>query len=494
MLSFRASNLSLCLGILGGCVGEVEGDSRRPAIPGGSADQGGSASGGGEEEEPAGSLPGEVLPGAKYVDLHIGASCEDYDFDSRSCGGGSSTAYPGIQEAIDSGLSPGDVVRIRGGVYSPSGIRDETSMGTADAPITFEGEPGDPRPIIRRAPPFDSSVYSTWMVVRPDYDQSPRHLVFRYFEIDDNAIDSYLPCMWLLSPNLEVDDVILRGCANNGVQVFSSNLWIHDSQVIACGRIQMAGSADTKGVGFYLAPGAPSTSCPDCYARNNVFENNVVDGCRGAGGVIHYGRADDNIVRNNVFKNFGFYSPHPDPSELTFYRSASGINIGGAGTYQPCCDGPRGNQIYNNVFMNISHTDLGTGHILWSASANRIVNNTYYNIGTVGVFVGCSSTNDGYEIRNNVFADVPGQDNIASVEAACPGSPTFSGAYDHNVYNPDVRATFTDAAAGDFTLLPTATSLIDQGMMLGAPLDRDREGVTRPQGSAYDVGAYEYPR
>jgi hypothetical protein len=53
----------------------------------------------------------------------------------------------------------------------------------------------------------------------------------------------------------------------------------------------------------------------------------------------------------------------------------------------------------------------------------------------------------------------------------------------------DARA-FVNAGAGDYHLAANATP-IDRGVPL-ADVMVDRDGLQRPQGAAYDVGAYEF--
>ena len=64
---------------------------------------------------------------------------------------------------------------------------------------------------------------------------------------------------------------------------------------------------------------------------------------------------------------------------------------------------------------------------------------------------------------------------------------TTTDGYNANGVNDDPD--FTNAASGDFTLL-SASPAINAGTTL-ATVTTDRNKVTRPQGSAYDMGAYE---
>ena len=50
---------------------------------------------------------------------------------------------------------------------------------------------------------------------------------------------------------------------------------------------------------------------------------------------------------------------------------------------------------------------------------------------------------------------------------------------------------FVDAAAGDLHLSAAATAAIDRGTVLKEVVD-DWDGMRRPQGAGYDIGADEY--
>jgi hypothetical protein len=50
---------------------------------------------------------------------------------------------------------------------------------------------------------------------------------------------------------------------------------------------------------------------------------------------------------------------------------------------------------------------------------------------------------------------------------------------------------FVDPSGGNFELMASATEVIDQGVNLGSDVPTDIRGRGRPQGSGYDIGAYE---
>src|SRR5262249_21017807 len=62
----------------------------------------------------------------------------------------------------------------------------------------------------------------------------------------------------------------------------------------------------------------------------------------------------------------------------------------------------------------------------------------------------------------------------------CSAKCTYNG-------NPN----FLNAAANDFHLTASSTLAVDHGTTLTA-VSSDFDGVLRPQGGAYDIGAYQY--
>jgi fibronectin type 3 domain-containing protein/phenylpyruvate tautomerase PptA (4-oxalocrotonate tautomerase family) len=116
---------------------------------------------------------------------------------------------------------------------------------------------------------------------------------------------------------------------------------------------------------------------------------------------------------------------------------------------------------YNNVVYNCEYAGIkneGT-----AGGARRIYNNTVHNGGTQGnIWIAAGSP----DVRNNIGSSLA--NNIASSSGL-----------------------FVDAAAGDFRLVSGATAAINTGVTLSL-VTTDIAGVSRPQGSGYDMGAYEY--
>jgi hypothetical protein len=289
-------------------------------------------------------------------------------------------------------------------------------------------------------------------------DRISRFLTIKGIEVDQGlqGPEYTAGCITIHGPDVTLDNVILRNCGRDGVGIKSKRITVRNSQIYNCG-VHNPGlpNTDTKGLGFYantdtLEQG-DSRWAPG-FGGEFTFENNIVDGCRGGGGVIHYMGTDNGIVRNNIFRNFGLSSPlsKTKPVGGGFQTTATGVNIGGDGVFGS--PGPRNNRVYNNLFINITGDTLASGHKLWGAQDNHIYNNTYYNVHYAYVVL-CQSGNYSYAIRSNIWSNVQYQVNDTS---SCGGELT--AAISNNLLNPSVSSTFVDAANGNFSVIQGSTA------------------------------------
>ncbi|MBI4560085.1 MAG: right-handed parallel beta-helix repeat-containing protein [Candidatus Hydrogenedentes bacterium] len=166
-------------------------------------------------------------------------------------------------------------------------------------------------------------------------------------------------------------------------------------------------------------------------------------------------------------------------------------------------------RIFNNVAyrcamngITISYNGLPAPlrpiHNVW------IVNNTFYQNGSADWGGGISIENPDIQsivIRNNICSEnVVFQIQIDSGYSI----PLNQLTIDYNLIDPfrdygdEVRgdsyvedsAAFVNAASGDFHLTASSAA-IDQGRATDAPA-QDFDGTTRPQGTGYDIGAFEF--
>lgn len=208
--------------------------------------------------------------------------------------------------------------------------------------------------------------------------------------------------------------------------------------------------------------------------------NNYVDGT--AGQIIYFdqtgaGTKGDYWIYNNVLFN-------PDCS--------TNLNL------DPEVGNIDGVNIFNNVFWESAATVLrGNGRGSNSVTNLRIVNNIFkqgagsarpVSLSTDNTFVDDDSFDHniyvGYGAGDDIVDWIDGtQKTLSELQALSPVREANG-----QLGTPD----FVDSANGDFHLTASDTLAKDQGDDLSAFFTADLDGITRPQGSAWDVGAYEF--
>jgi parallel beta-helix repeat protein len=186
-------------------------------------------------------------------------------------------------------------------------------------------------------------------------------------------------------------------------------------------------------------------------SSNSVIEGNTIYKLSGSGIQIYTeyaGSLNNNTVKGNRIYDFGKGG------------SATGVYIS-RGT---------NNVAYNNVIYQSAFNASAYG-ISIKDTGNKAFNNTVYN-NAVGIDVGGTSTT----VQNNIL---------------WKNGFTFAGSghtVDHNLVNTDPR--FVNLSAFDFRLQSTSPA-IDAGMAI-TQVSTDLDGMTRPYGSGFDLGAFEY--
>src|SRR5687768_10729223 len=137
-------------------------------------------------------------------------------------------------------------------------------------------------------------------------------------------------------------------------------------------------------------------------------------------------------------------------------------------------------KVYNNVVYSHDRSALIFNYAV--SGTLEIKNNIFYHNGlrsgaAIDLFNDCTGSN--IVISSNILNDHPGGTVVRT------GTCSFSQTGTIND-NPD----FTNAAAGDFTLQGTSPAL-DAGLALTESSPDYTGLVTRPQGSGYDMGAFE---
>ncbi len=201
----------------------------------------------------------------------------------------------------------------------------------------------------------------------------------------------------------------------------------------------------------YLHGFKPGNRSGGIYLNNSnaIAEGNTIDGPKWWGIQIYRGGTSplpsNNIIRTNLIKNCGPTTSDPH----------TGISV---------AEGD-GNLAYNNIIN-------GCGYGAYIRGTNtKFYNNTIY-----GNTFSSAFPSGGGEAKNNIFRDF---------------TPSTSGGWVlSNNLMPSTNPQFVNVSAGDFHLQSTSPA-INAGATL-AEVTTDFDGISRPQGSGYDIGAYEF--
>jgi hypothetical protein len=157
-------------------------------------------------------------------------------------------------------------------------------------------------------------------------------------------------------------------------------------------------------------------------------------------------------------------------------------------------------RIYNNIFLSedktIYHSSPGViyVHNIEATAINiEIYNNTFYNI-KLNQIRNDADTTSGCEVKNNLFHTGTFTTNHLGVTSQynayynCDGYGVPSGeiGQQNEISDPVVNS-----SAHDFHIIYTAKAK-DNGTDLSSVFSTDMDGITRPQGPDWDIGAYEY--
>jgi hypothetical protein len=149
------------------------------------------------------------------------------------------------------------------------------------------------------------------------------------------------------------------------------------------------------------------------------------------------------------------------------------IAFGGTGTYGALAEIGGGNNANLNFYNNTAYNCTYGLRITSNNSKQVLTNNLMMNCGTA-CFSGTAASGS----------------NNASSDATASNSPFTSGVINKTSYT-DYFVSVTGGSE-DFHLKSTATDFIDAGADLSATFSDDIIGTFRPQGSAWDIGAFEY--
>lgn len=183
---------------------------------------------------------------------------------------------------------------------------------------------------------------------------------------------------------------------------------------------------------------------------------------------IHLFRTSGNVANNNTFAN---------------------LFISGTGSYGFMFSSGSGNLAKNLIISgtgiraSLYGTTAGGLRFYGGSSSNTAANITIYGVTGNGIHLDTS----GGTVTGSIIRNVISYNSSVSNYLDDGASSTTE---DHNSRS-GTDPHFVNAAGGNFHLTSSSTTALDAGTTVASVTD-DYDGVTRPQGSAYDIGAFEY--
>lgn len=384
--------------------------------------------------------------------------------DANSCATATSTTQANQKRHIASGvacLSPGDTLYVHAGTYTASSDIIDNSATTVPAGtdwnagvITVGVYPSE---TVTIQPPdgFNGIKLASGSV---NGAASEKYIIFQDFIIDgvnqstQNAQGVYFNAG---SNHIRLLRLEVKNWISDGIETSEHNWsapWSSHFEMINC-----IAHNNGRGTGSILIHGFYVETTDNLYDGNISYHNSGYGMQLYDNGDPNARPVSNNIVRNNILYDNG---------------------VGTMGTAGLIVGFGANNQIYNNVIYG----NNGGGILVYANSSNTSVyNNTIYNNGPyAGINV--QYIEGDVTIRNNIL--------YSNAQGSIRNDGGFiAGAIiqDHNL---TANPLFVNPGAADFHLQSTSAAK-DAGVTL-AGVPTDIAGALRPQGTGYDIGAYEF--
>jgi hypothetical protein len=475
-----------------------------------------------------------------------------YVDNALAIGNNDGTSWPNAWHSFSAinwgSIKPGDTIYISGGAAASSKTYTTSltigASGTSSSPITIAVDASNVShngTVILDFASCGASCNSTGVTINQNYViltgnvGGANHIQINNLR-NTTASRNSIGIFGSKNTGVVVDHISFNN-DNNPVRFdYANGVTVHD-----CSITQLIGDAG-------IAMNASSGTFGNNLIYNNYIEPNFnvsvggPDGIQGSSGISIY----NNTIKEVANAAITTSQQHPDMMQITGnYIKVYGNTFTNAGdsVFDYDCyanSTPHDIWIYNNVFRTIATLASGQEYFRMYCSANsassinnvKIMNNTFIDNPTDYRLIRFDSfrsnpTAAGNEIKNNIFYNVGGGStsfpviHIDNSTGFNSSSFTFNG----NIYYQsgqtqyiNYRGTSYTAASwiganepkgksglapifksytpyangNDFHLQSTDTVAIDAGVDLSAYFTTDKDGTIRPQGSAWDTGAYEF--
>ncbi len=258
-----------------------------------------------------------------------------------------------------------------------------------------------------------------------------------------------------------------------------------DSNHIDVGWNHIHDNFTCRAVQFHSSP----LCRPDCGARDETGHDQFD---------LH---VHDNLIHGDSCNGINFATVDPSKGPVEAYNNV----IYHVGTADPKDGGGAFSCIYVAGITNTGPAGTGTVEVFNNTLYDCGANHSQNSDGSRGAFSVGGGAGLTMRLRNNIVYQMPGEVYLDGSKAQITGEKNlWFGAGNgpgQTTGNINADAQFIDLGKFDFHLRATspardagATVLPNNPFVIGKGRMTDKDGVERPQGKAFDLGAYEAPR
>jgi parallel beta-helix repeat protein len=443
-----------------------------------------------------------------YIDATLAADCTsgNYSIANRTCTGSDGNAYNDIAAAHANGSGGANIFYLRAGSHTSN------MAGTGGITATAHGQtwatyPGD---LPTRAHltggalhtfVFDIQGWDTFTIKDLHISGGLGHGV--KMQNSDNSVVQDVEMSNFSTNSLYGDDG--SGGYNHGFNFGAHSSLRQDNLIVR--RVHVHSPASRGANQGCIVGGSDNTS-------GWILEDNIVEDCSygiwfdvGGGNVAAGNTAF--IVRRTLAKDIVKACYHIEARSSATFINNIGINCDEGFRMRPGNDLMSHVRFQNNTLYNFTMIGIWVQNdqaLADTANINIDNNILYSSVNShAGLSVGTSHLAEATNTyRNNVFHLVNSAvgicwgDNIET-SPACEGTTyadsgagitSWQAACATCTGNVSGDPLFTNAGSEDFTL-QAGSSAINVGLTIGT-ITTDFAGTTRPQGAAYEIGAYEF--
>jgi len=336
-----------------------------------------------------------------------------------------------------------------------------------------------------------------------EFDSNSSYIVFEGFVLDGQFARDPLVGMDVAAHHLRFKDMELKNSAGSGFQGEASNWEFINLHIHHSGWTATNNTSCTQG------------NCPTTCGQSSNF-------CLQVGSIYSWakchGFCHGFYIKGSGHLIDGGYFHDNDDQAVQLYAGNSTVR-NATMSYNPNWGvGSFGssNTIYNNVFNHCGNNTLdgsggfaASGAIILSGGTNTVVGNTIYNSGGTNGVYGVYDRNHNSTIKNNLFVNLPVTAERGYIYGEGGGGASGNWYVTNGVNASLIAGNICDnntmvgctavSASSTFFVNPGAVDFhnasgapqLNAGVTLGTLYDVDHDGGARPQGTGWDVGAYE---